>query len=112
MKLENQALLRVSPADTHSIQRRWLPAAALAAAITAWLLLWYLDTTASIVRIWMRSETFAHGFVIAPISAYLIWRKRAELAKLAPTPAIGGLLLLAAIGFGWLLGNLAHARVV
>ena len=112
MKLESEALLWASRAGIPSVERRWLPAAALVVAVTAWLLLWYLDTTASIVKIWMRSDTFAHGFVIVPISAYLIWRKRAELAKLTPTPAVGGLLLLAVIGFGWLLGNLAHARVV
>ena len=112
MKLENEALLWASRAYLDTIQRRWLSAAALAAAVTAWLLLWYFDTTASIVKIWMRSDTFAHGFVVVPISAYLIWCKRAEVAKLVPTPAVGGLLLLAVIGFGWLLGNLAHARVV
>ena len=113
MKLESQALLLASSGtDIDAAQRRWLLAGALASAVTVWLLLWYFDTTASIVRIWMRSDTFAHGFVIVPISAYLIWRKRAQLAKLAPVPAVSGLFLLAVIGFAWLLGELGHARVV
>ena len=113
MKLESQALMWASgETSVDALQRRWLLAGGLAAAATAWLLLWYFDTTASIVKIWMRSDTFAHGFVVVPISLYLIWRKRTEVAKLTPAPAVGGLFLVALIGFGWLLGNLGHAQVV
>ena len=44
-------------------------------AVTALLLLFY-QTTLSTVAIWHRSETFAHGYLIFPISAYLIWSRR------------------------------------
>ena len=47
------------------------------AALATWLLL-YHDTLWSMVQIWWRSETFAHGFLIFPISIYLIWDKRSR----------------------------------
>jgi exosortase A len=59
------------------------------------------------VSIWLRSDTFAHGFVIVPISAWLIWRRRHDLAVIEIRPSFLALLALALAGFGWLLGELA-----
>lgn len=92
--------------------RDWLFATALAAGVIVWLLAWYGATAWSTVSIWVRSETFAHGFLIFPVSAYLIWRKRRELAALTPEPDYRVLPLLAALGFGWLLADLAGVIVV
>jgi len=39
-------------------------------------------TFMSMVDIWERSETFAHGYVILPISLWLIWRNRQTLAAI------------------------------
>jgi len=64
------------------------------------------------VAIWERSETFAHGFAIVPISAWLIWRRRHAVAALDLRPGFLALPLLALAGFGWLLGQLAGAGVV
>jgi len=47
----------------------------LAGTLLLWFLL-YHETLFSMAEIWWRSETFAHGFLIFPISIYLIWRKR------------------------------------
>jgi len=80
--------------------------------VLTWLFLWYFDTTASLVMIWMRSETFAYGFVVLPICAYLVWTRRNELKALEPSPQLSGLILVAIVGFGWLLGDVGHARVV
>ncbi|HEY6130475.1 MAG TPA: archaeosortase/exosortase family protein, partial [Halioglobus sp.] len=46
------------------------------------LLLIYRETAMSMVSIWSRSETFAHGFLIVPISLWLIWTRR-DLLKTA-----------------------------
>jgi Transmembrane exosortase (Exosortase_EpsH) len=51
-------------------------------------------TVESIVAIWARSETFAHGFLIVPIVLVLIWQRRHALAALAPRPDALGLVLL------------------
>jgi len=64
-------------------------------------------TFASMVATWWRSETFAHGFVIAPISLYLIWRKREALRRIAPRTGWLALVPLAALGGLWLLGSAA-----
>ena len=42
----------------------------------------YFSTAYSLVEIWNSSETFAHGYIILPISLWLIWRKRAAKTKI------------------------------
>jgi len=90
---------------------RSLHLAALAAAL-AWLLFWYRDTIGSLVDIWSRSDTFAHGFVVAPISAWLVWRSRDRLRDLPLRPSLPGVLAGAVAGFAWLLGELASVASV
>ncbi|MEO8407736.1 MAG: exosortase A, partial [Oxalobacteraceae bacterium] len=82
---------------------------ALAAIVT--ILGRYHQTTWSIISIWERSETFAHGFFIFPISAYLIWRQRKSLIAIQPQADLRALLVLGILGFGWLLGSLANVQV-
>lgn len=72
----------------------------------------YLATANSMVKIWDSSETFAHGYIILPISLWLIWRRRAVLATMTPVPCWPAMLLLAGCGFGWLLAELADVQVV
>ena len=84
--------------------RRALPAFLL---VLLAVLLIFWRTGLAMVEIWDRSETFAHAFVVPPISLWLIWRQRAQLALMAPRPAPLVLLLMALVAFGWLLGELA-----
>ncbi len=77
------------------------------AAVVFGLLLLYFDTLRSMVSIWYRSETFAHGFLVAPIALWLAWRERHRLAGLVPRPFYPALAGVALAGFGWLLGELA-----
>ncbi len=72
----------------------------------------HLDTARSFVAIWNSSETFAHGYIILPISLWLIWRRRDKLEPIAPQPFWPALLLLAGTGFSWLLAELADVQVV
>ncbi len=76
-------------------------------AVLAWVLFWYCDSFAGMVAIWMRSDTFTHGFIVPPIALWLVWRLRHELADLAPRPHWLALPAVLALGFGWLLGELA-----
>lgn len=88
------------------------PAAwAVAAALLALLLL-HRDTAGSMAAVWLRSQTFAHGLAIVPLSAWLVWRRRAMLAALPCRPAWGALPLLAVLGAAWLLATAAHVPVV
>jgi exosortase A len=87
-------------------------AASLVVSTIATILAIYYQTTAAMVSIWERSDTFAHCFIIAPISIWLIWRKRKQLAALGYHPNPWVLLLLVVLGFGWLLAALANVMVV
>jgi exosortase A len=72
----------------------------------------YFGTVRSIVGIWNSSETFAHGYVILPISLWLIWRRRANFSLYPPRPYAPALLLLAVLGAGWLAAQLGEVQVV
>ena len=48
---------------------------AVTLAVTGVLLV-YWQTAASIIAIWSRSETFAHGFIVVPLCLWLGWRRR------------------------------------
>lgn len=81
----------------------------VAAAIAALgILLVHADTVASIVAIWWRSETFAHGFVVVPIALWLAWRKRAEIAAVPARPWYPALAIVAGMGALWMLAVAAE----
>ena len=44
------------------------------------------------VRDWIRDSNYNHGFLIPPISAYLIWTKRRSLAEAKRSPSVLGLI--------------------
>ncbi len=88
----------------------WLPATLTLAAVWLVLGLLYTDTVATMVGIWYRSETFAHAFLVPPISAWLIWRQRAQLARLNPQPQPWLLAGLAVAAVGWLLADLVKVN--
>jgi exosortase A len=73
---------------------------------------WYWETSFSVVSIWERSETFAHGFVVSPIVAYLIWRRRSELASVPVEPCLPVLAGFALAGLAWLLGEAGSVLVL
>jgi len=84
----------------------------LVAAAMLLPLLIYLPTALSVRAIWDSSGTFAHGYVILPISLWLVWRQRAELLRIAAAPCWWALLPLAAISLLWLLAELVKVQVV
>ena len=87
----------------------WKALAIVCALLAPFLV--YFTTAASIVVIWNSSETFAHGYIILPISVWLIWRRRSILMQLTPQPCWIALIALAGCGFGWLLAELADVQV-
>ena len=64
-------------------------------------------TAASIVAIWWRSETFAHGFIVVPICLWLAWRRRDALAQIPAEPWWPGLALVLLAGTLWLVASVA-----
>lgn len=91
-----------APAFAASVWRRHLIALAIAAV--AILALFHRDAT-RLVAMWWTSTTFGHCLLIGPVIAWLVWQRRAELARVTPAGWGPGLALVAAGGFGWLLGD-------
>ena len=87
-------------------------------ALSALLLLWfftlvlYQETGLAMVGIWARSDTFAHAFLVPPISLWLVWRQRQRLAVQTPRPTLAAAGLMAGAAFVWLLGALASVNAV
>ncbi len=77
---------------------------AVAIAVVA-ILAVYLGTARSIVAIWERAETFAHGYVVIPIALWLVWRSRASLANVPVEPFWPGIAAVAVFGAAWLVGS-------
>jgi exosortase A len=90
----------------------WLQPGLLAVGVLLLLAGMFWPTLHSMIGVWERSETFTHGFLIFPISAWLIWRQREALARIQPRPDPRGLVLLAAAGAGWLLADAGSVNVV
>lgn len=76
------------------------------------ILVLYRETAMDMVEIWQRSETFTHGFLVPPISLWLIWRMRDQLARLTPRPNPWLLPALAVTGLVWLMAELATVGVL
>ncbi len=94
------------------VEKQWrFPLIALFLVILVTLAL-YRETAWAMVSIWERSETFAHGFLIAPISLWLIWRNRHAYVGLVPHPDFRALPFIAIAGFMWLLSEMAAVSVV
>lgn len=77
-----------------------------------WLIAWYWSTATQIAGIWWRSETFAHGLVVLPISAWLVWNKRREIGGLMPEPVAWMVIPVLAAGLGWLLAQMVNINAL
>jgi exosortase A len=72
----------------------------------------FRSTAQAMVHIWNTSDTYAHAFLVVPISLWLVWRLRASLAAL-PTQTMPWMLLpMALVALLWLLGELAAAQAL
>jgi exosortase A len=92
--------------------RGWKPATAAFAFAVLAALVAYRDTVASFVQVWQNSATFAHGFLIVPISAGLVWLRRRTLQPLAPRPYPIALLMLPLLGLTWFVGHATDTFLV
>jgi exosortase A len=100
-------LLTTTRTDSSGI----LKSCAIVGALLAPFLI-YFTTVRSIVAIWDSSDTFVHGYIILPISLWLIWKRRNTIPMEEAAPFWPALLLLAGCGFGWLLAALGGVQVV
>ncbi len=82
--------------------------------LVSWLLvvLIFWQTVEPMAAVWSQSRTFAHGFLVLPATAYLVWSYRQRLNGLMPIPSPWGFLLLAVFSAVWLFGHFNDALMV
>src|SRR5262249_54792367 len=68
---------------------------AIASLIVAFVLL-YSRVFVDLVRNWNRDANYSHGFIVLPVTAYLVWARRERLAAIERRPAAAGLFVIAA----------------
>lgn len=55
---------------------------------------------------------YSHGYLIFPVSAFLIWKRREVLFRVEPRVSFLAVLAVAGISFVWLVGELADANLI
>lgn len=83
----------------------WRRQGALLALFLMLLSVFYYPTFATMVDVWMVSDTYAHCFIILPICVWLIWRIRHQIAATKPQVNYLGIPLLMGLGVIWLFAN-------
>ena len=72
----------------------------------------YWPTLVSMAHTWDTSNTYAHGWLIAPISLYFLYQARGHLAAAPQSLCWWALLPIGAGGAAWALATLAEIQVV
>ena len=84
---------------------RWRRHAAILAGAWAALLVLFGGDVGDLAHIYWTSTTFGHCMFVPPLLGWLVWLRRRELAQVAPVGWWPGLAVVAAGGFGWLIGE-------
>jgi exosortase A len=89
----------------------WRDAALLVGVLLGVFLALFRHTASSIGETWYSSRTFSHGFLILPMTLYLVWIRRGRLSGLRPLPNYWGLAILLPLSGVWLLAAVGDVRV-
>lgn len=54
----------------------------------------FLPVITGLVQAWSGSEDYSHGFLIAPLSAFILWQKREIFSRPGSAGSLGGLVLV------------------
>jgi exosortase len=81
--------------------------ALLSVALAAVILVVYGSVLTGLWSDWRHDANYAHGVLVPPVVAWLLWRRRAELRALEHRPSYAGALLIAASLCVFLVGQAA-----
>ena len=96
--------------------QRWMSTVGWRLAFPVLLLVWcglllmHRTTLLAMVAVWDSSETFAHAWVVPPISAWLVWRLRGQVRAVQPRPAWAPLLLVMLASILWMMAELVSVN--
>ncbi len=106
--MNSMANSEVSPeVRTNTFRTLWVVVAYCCA-----LVLVFYQTSYSLVEIWHRDGTYAHGFLILPISLWLMWEKRGILLKTQARANPWVLALMLPVSIAWVFAHLVDVQVV
>lgn len=94
------------------IPQHWKKTIVLLLSVSFLSFVIFYESWFSIVEIWYRSGTFTHGFVIIPISLWLVWTQKEDLLILRPEISWKVIAVILMSGFLWLLADLTHVQVI
>ena len=80
--------------------------------IIAGLFVVHWVTVESLAHFWSTDFTYSHGILIAPLSLYIIWRKRTQINAIGYAPSIAGLILFMLLNLVWLAAYFTDIEIV
>ncbi|MEO8019984.1 MAG: exosortase A [Pseudomonadota bacterium] len=95
---------------TSELQRGWRIASAILLALVG-VFFAYWPSAFSLIEVWADTAktTYTHGSIIAALTIWLVWRKRARLASVPWSPSFPASLSVAMLGLAWLVA--VHAGI-
>jgi EpsI family protein len=98
-----------APARAEKVEVRSVTAQRVAVCLgvlVGLLLLMYARVLRDLAELWWGRDDYSHGFLILPLSLFLLWASRGTLRRLAPKPAVPlGLAVTLAAGLMLLVGD-------
>jgi exosortase A len=111
---DTSAVILSTHPDTQG--RNWVtawirPLSALAVSVLI-SLIFFRQTVVSLVTIWNDSRTYSYGFIIVPICALLVVRRKNDLKALQPETSFLGLIFVVCSVLLWLAGNIGDVQLL
>ncbi len=91
---------------------RWRTTLIASLTIFVAMLVLFQSTVQGMVHIWYSYETYTHGFVILPISLWLVWHNRKHLTEFTPQPSASFMVIVGVGLLVWVLARLTAVLVV
>lgn len=96
-----------------SATRVWLKNISVLALVWLGLGLILQPTFQNMESIWAGStDTYSYGYVILPITVWLLWQLREPLSRIGPSPDMRAIALVMAFAMVWLMARISGAQVV
>ena len=92
-------------------RKEWRDAVLLLIIAFIALAVLFRQTFAGMISLWQYGA-YSHGYLIFPISAFLIWRRRDVLSCVQPSASFLAVLAAAGLAFVWIVGELANANLI